>query len=115
MAGPGPSTDAWTDGAVPLRRGGTRRATQCPVIVWAVRKGLSVGLFSSLLFWPLTPVRGVLWLAEQVHQEAESDLADREAIARQRMDLDEALRAGDLTPRRHAELVAELREQQEAE
>lgn len=74
-----------------------------------------MGVFSSLLTFPLAPVRGVLWLAEQVRQEAESDLADRQAVTRQRADLDEALRTGDLTPRRHAELVAELRQQQETE
>lgn len=65
-------------------------------------------MFSFLLTWPLVPVRGVLWLAEQVRQGAEAELAEREAAAGRLADLDEAVRSGDLTPGRYAELVAEL-------
>jgi Gas vesicle protein G len=30
-----------------------------------------MGLITSLLTWPLAPVRGVAWIAEQVKKEAE--------------------------------------------
>jgi hypothetical protein len=35
-----------------------------------------MGLITSLLTWPLAPVRGVAWIAEQVRQEAERQWLD---------------------------------------
>jgi len=44
-----------------------------------------MGLITGLLTWPLAPVRGVVWIAEQVRQEAERQWMDpaelREALA----------------------------------
>jgi cytochrome c-type biogenesis protein CcmI len=44
-----------------------------------------MGLITGLLTWPLAPVRGVAWIAEQVRQEAERQWMDpaalREALA----------------------------------
>jgi cytochrome c-type biogenesis protein CcmI len=44
-----------------------------------------MGLITGLLTWPLAPVRGVAWIAEQVRQEAERQWTDpaelREALA----------------------------------
>jgi hypothetical protein len=39
-----------------------------------------VGLIVGLLTLPLAPVRGVAWIAEQVHQEAERQWSDPDAI-----------------------------------
>jgi cytochrome c-type biogenesis protein CcmI len=39
-----------------------------------------MGLISGLLTWPLAPVRGVAWIAEQVRQEAERQWMDPAAI-----------------------------------
>jgi Gas vesicle protein G len=39
-----------------------------------------MGLITSLLTWPLAPVRGVAWIAEQVRQEAERQWMDPAAI-----------------------------------
>jgi hypothetical protein len=39
-----------------------------------------MGLISGILTWPLAPVRGVAWIAEQVRQEAERQWVDPAAI-----------------------------------
>ena len=39
-----------------------------------------MGLISGILTWPLAPVRGVAWIAEQVRQEAERQWLDPAAI-----------------------------------
>jgi len=49
-----------------------------------------VGLLSALVTLPLAPVRGVVWVAEQVRSEAERELYDPGVI---RHKLDEIARA----------------------
>jgi hypothetical protein len=39
-----------------------------------------MGLITGILTWPLAPVRGVAWIAEQVRQEAERQWMDPAAI-----------------------------------
>ena len=39
-----------------------------------------MGLITGILMWPLAPVRGVAWIAEQVKQEAERQWNDPAAI-----------------------------------
>jgi hypothetical protein len=39
-----------------------------------------MGLITGLLTWPLAPVRGVAWIAEQVRQEAERQWMDPGAL-----------------------------------
>jgi hypothetical protein len=39
-----------------------------------------MGLITGLLTWPLAPVRGVAWIAEQVRQEAERQWMDPAAL-----------------------------------
>jgi len=55
-----------------------------------------MGLITGLLTWPLAPVRGVAWIAEQVRQEAERQWMDPAA-------LHEAL--DDIQARREAGLI----------
>ncbi len=42
-----------------------------------------MGLFVGLLTLPLAPVRGVVWIAEQVMEEMERELQDEESIRRE--------------------------------
>lgn len=49
-----------------------------------------MGLISALVTLPLAPVRGVVWVAEQVRAEAERELYDPGVIRRR---LDELARA----------------------
>lgn len=42
-----------------------------------------MGLFVGLLTLPLAPVRGVVWVAEQVMEEMEREFQDGESIRRE--------------------------------
>jgi Gas vesicle protein G len=47
-----------------------------------------MGLFTGLLTLPLAPVRGVVWIAEQVMEEMERELYDEDSIRRELVQLD---------------------------
>ena len=47
-----------------------------------------MGLFTGLLTLPLAPVRGVVWIAEQVMEEMERELYDEESIRRELVQLE---------------------------
>jgi hypothetical protein len=47
-----------------------------------------MGLFTGLLTLPLAPVRGVMWVAEQVTDEAERQLYDEDRIQAELMQLE---------------------------
>ncbi|HEY6935174.1 MAG TPA: gas vesicle protein GvpG [Marmoricola sp.] len=53
-----------------------------------------MGLISALVTWPLAPVRGVAWVAEQVRSEAERQWSDPAAIQQALDDLDAQREAG---------------------
>jgi Gas vesicle protein G len=53
-----------------------------------------MGLITSLLTWPLAPVRGVAWIAEQVRQEAERQWMDPAAIQEELADVQARREAG---------------------
>jgi hypothetical protein len=47
-----------------------------------------MGLFTGLLTLPLAPVRGVVWIAEQVMEEMERELYDEASIRRELVQLE---------------------------
>jgi hypothetical protein len=53
-----------------------------------------VGLITGLLTLPLAPVRGTVWLAERIQEQAEQELYDEDAIRAQLMELEEARQSG---------------------
>ena len=53
-----------------------------------------MGLISGLLTLPLAPVRGTVWLAERIQEQAEQELYDEDVIRSQLMELEEARRSG---------------------
>jgi gas vesicle protein GvpG len=53
-----------------------------------------VGLITGLLTLPLAPVRGTIWIAERVLEQAEHEFYDEGAIRAQLMDIEAALEAG---------------------
>jgi hypothetical protein len=65
-----------------------------------------MGLFSELLLLPLAPVRGVVWVGEQIEQEVDRRLNDPAVIRAQIDDLDAAHERGEISE-------AERDEQQE--
>jgi hypothetical protein len=55
-----------------------------------------VGLITGLLTLPLAPVRGTVWLAERIQEQAENELYDEDAIRAQLMEIDAARQAGEI-------------------
>ena len=53
-----------------------------------------MGLITGLLTLPLAPVRGTVWLAERIQEQAESELYDEDPIRAQLMELEEARQSG---------------------
>lgn len=67
-----------------------------------------MGLFTGLLGLPLAPLRGVLWLAEQILVQAEEQYYDPARIRAQLERVDEARRTGELPEDECAALENEL-------
>lgn len=55
-----------------------------------------MGLLTSALLAPLAPVRGVVWLAERLEEQALAELNGPEAVRRQLNDLYDAFDRGDI-------------------
>ena len=73
-----------------------------------------MGLITGILTWPLAPVRGVAWIAEQVRQEAERQWLDPAALQEALDDVQAQREAGliddDEADRLEEELVERLME-----
>ena len=67
-----------------------------------------MGLLTGLLGLPLAPVRGVVWLAEQIRDEAEEQYYNPARIRAHLEQVDEARRNGELTEEEAGELEDEL-------
>ena len=67
-----------------------------------------MGLLTGLLGLPLAPVRGVVWLAEQIRDQAEEQYYDPARIRAELDRVDEARRTGELSEEECAELENEL-------
>jgi hypothetical protein len=55
-----------------------------------------VGLITGLLTLPLAPVRGTVWLAERIQEQAEAEFYDENVIRAQLMDIEAAREAGEI-------------------
>jgi gas vesicle protein GvpG len=67
-----------------------------------------MGLFTGLLTLPLAPARGVVWIAEQIHQEALRQSKDPSEIRRRLEEVEQAREAGQITAEEGAQLEEEL-------
>jgi hypothetical protein len=54
-----------------------------------------MGLITGLLTFPLAPVRGTVWLAERIQEQAEREYYDESAIRGALLEISEARAAGD--------------------
>lgn len=63
-----------------------------------------MGLIKGLLTLPLAPVRGTIWVAEQVQEEAERQYYDPAVIRRELEEVDRLRVAGDITEEEAEEL-----------
>ena len=59
-----------------------------------------MGLITGLLTLPLAPVRGTVWLAERILEQAESEFYDERAIRAQLLEIEAAREAGEIERRR---------------
>lgn len=53
-----------------------------------------MGLISGLLTLPLAPVRGTVWLAERIQEQADEELYDESAIRAGLLEIEAARQAG---------------------
>ena len=67
-----------------------------------------MGLVTGLLTLPLAPVRGVVWLGEQLEAEARRQWHDPATVRRELAEVDAAHRRGELTDEQRAELEDRL-------
>ena len=67
-----------------------------------------MGLITGLLTLPLAPVRGTMWIAEQLLDEAERQLSDPAAVERQLADAEAAHERGELTDDELADIEDDL-------
>ena len=55
-----------------------------------------MGLISGLLTLPLAPIRGTVWIAERIYEQAEAELNDERTIQAQLMEIQAAREAGEI-------------------
>jgi Gas vesicle protein G len=67
-----------------------------------------MGLITGLLTLPLAPVRGTVWIAERLLEEAERQLSDPVAIERRLAEAEAAHERGELTDDELADIEDEL-------
>lgn len=67
-----------------------------------------MGLITGLLGLPLAPLRGTIWVADQVLQQAEEEFYDPARIKAQLEDVDRARAAGELSDDEATALEDEL-------
>lgn len=72
-----------------------------------------MGLISGILTLPLAPVRGVVWVAEQIRDQAEAELYDENRIMRELIEVEAAKNAGELDEEEFGYRVDELLERLE--
>jgi hypothetical protein len=54
-------------------------------------------MITGLLTLPLAPVRGTVWLAERIQEQAEAELYDEDVIRAQLMEIEAARDAGEIS------------------
>lgn len=67
-----------------------------------------MGLFTGLLTLPLAPVRGTVWIAERLLEEAERQMNDPAAIEQRLMEAEAAHERGELSDEELTDIEDEL-------
>ena len=77
-----------------------------------------MGLLTGLLTLPLAPVRGTVWIAEQLAAEAERELRDERSVRRRLAETERQFELGAITVEEYEEiedeLLARLEEEEES-
>jgi type II secretory pathway predicted ATPase ExeA len=69
-----------------------------------------MGLFTGLLTLPLAPIRGTVWIAEQIAEEAARQMDEGRTIRRQLAEVELRYERGELTVEELEEIEDELLE-----
>jgi hypothetical protein len=67
-----------------------------------------MGLIAGLLLLPLAPVRGTVWVAERLAEQAQSEMQDESSIHTALQELEAARDAGEIDDQQLAEAEDEL-------
>ena len=67
-----------------------------------------MGLLTGLLTLPLAPVRGTVWLAERVLEQAEREAGDEDAVRRRLLELEMRHDLGEIDEVEYAQAEEEL-------
>jgi Gas vesicle protein G len=67
-----------------------------------------MGLFTGLLTLPLAPVRGTMWIAERLLEEAERELNDPAALEQRLLDAEARFERGEITAEEFEDMEDEL-------
>ena len=67
-----------------------------------------MGILTGLLTLPLAPVRGTIWIAEVLLEEAERQMSDPAVVEQQLADAEAAYERGELTDDEFADIEDEL-------
>ena len=67
-----------------------------------------MGLLTALVTLPLAPVRGTIWIAGVLLDEAERQMRDPAFVEQQLLDAEDAFERGELTDEEFAEIEDEL-------
>ena len=74
-----------------------------------------MGLFTGLLTLPLAPVRGTMWVAEQLMAEAERELREAQSPRRRLVEAERRLELGSISAEEYEAIEEEALEQLEQE
>ena len=74
-----------------------------------------MGLFTGLLTLPLAPVRGAMWVAEQLMAEAERELREAQSPRRRLVEAERRLELGSISAEEYEAIEEEALEQLERE
>ena len=72
-----------------------------------------MGLLTGLLTLPLAPIRGTIWIAEQIAIQAERELGDEKALRRRLAEAEREFELGALTLEEYETVEDEILEQLE--
>jgi hypothetical protein len=73
-----------------------------------------MGFFTGLLLLPLAPLRGTIWIAERLAEQAELELDDEAAVRRLLVEAEIAFESGALSLQEYEQIEDELLERLEA-
>lgn len=63
-----------------------------------------MGLFTGLLLLPIAPVRGTIWIADQLASYAQGELDDERTIRRLLVEAEAALESGELSEQEYDQI-----------